>query len=211
MPTFSIRAAASCMLLGCLLAGCSKKEAPQATQPAEPASQTAQSAPTVPAPAPVPAAAPASSAQGASPVQSPTPPPPSSPPASAGKSGPSTQGEFPGVTMTVQELKRTGNTVTLRLAVANESNNEFAFGYYFGEHDFGSIGSIHLIDSTNKKEYFVVQNSNGNCVCSVNIANIPPGSGSVVWAKFPAPPDDVQKVTVEIPHFMPLEDVPISK
>ena len=113
--------------------------------------------------------------------------------------------------MTVQELKRTGNTVTLRLAVANDSKNEFQFGYYFGEHDFGSIGSIHLIDSSNKKQYFVVQNSDGNCVCSVNIANIPPGSGSVVWAKFPAPPDDVQKVTVEIPHFMPLEDVPISK
>jgi hypothetical protein len=113
--------------------------------------------------------------------------------------------------MTVQELKRTGNTVTLRLGVTNGSKNEFAFGYYFGEHDFGSISSIHLIDSTNKKEYFVVQNSNGNCVCSTNVANIPPGSQSMVWAKFPAPPDDVQKVTVDIPHFAPLEDVPISR
>ena len=32
-----------------------------------------------------------------------------------------------------------------------------------------------------------------------------------LYAKFPAPPGDVEKITVEIPHFIPMDDVPISK
>lgn len=208
MQTLSIRAATSCMLLGFLLVGCNKKESPQAAESPQPASQTSQPAP------PPPAATPASTASEAAPVQSSTPPPPSSPATRAVNSGPSTQGEYPGLTMTVQELKRTANTVTLKLAMINDSKNEFGLGYNFGDGngaDFGSIAGIHLIDSTNKKKYFVVRDSDGACLCSRAIANIPPSSQSMVWAKFPAPPDDVQKVTIEIPHFAPLEDVPISK
>lgn len=116
--------------------------------------------------------------------------------------------------MTLLELRRTANTVTLKLAVINSSKDEFGFGYRFGEGsgaDFGAIAGIHLIDSTNKKKYFVVRDSDGACLCSRSIANISPSSQSVVWAKFPAPPDEVQKVTVEIPHFAPLEDVPIGR
>jgi hypothetical protein len=30
-------------------------------------------------------------------------------------------------------------------------------------------------------------------------------------AKFPAPPDDVQKIGAAIPHFLPLDDVPLSR
>ena len=93
------------------------------------------------------------------------------------------------------------------------SKDGFAFGYSFGEGggDFGTISGIHLIDAANKKKYFVVRDTDKACVCSSNIANIAAGSQSVLWAKFPAPPDDVQKITVEIPHFPPFEDVPITR
>lgn len=126
---------------------------------------------------------------------------------------PSTQGEFPGLTLTIQELKRSSNALTLKFALINQSNNSFGFGYSFGEGDkeFGNVGGIHLIDAANKKKYFVVRDADGSCVCSRNIANINVGSQSVLWAKFPAPPDDVQKITVEIPHFPPFEDVPITR
>ena len=30
-------------------------------------------------------------------------------------------------------------------------------------------------------------------------------------AKFPAPPDSVQKIGVVVPHFIPMDDVPISR
>jgi hypothetical protein len=140
-------------------------------------------------------------------------PAPASQPAPSSTALPSTQGEFPGLTLTVQELKRSSNALTLKFALINQSNNNFGFGYSFGEGDkeFGSVGGIHLIDAANKKKYFVVRDADGSCVCSRNIANIAAGSQSVLWAKFPAPPDDVQKITVEIPHFPPFEDVPITR
>jgi hypothetical protein len=144
--------------------------------------------------------------------ESPVPPPQPAPTPSS-NALPSTQGEFPGLTLTVQELKRSSNALTLKLALINQSKNDFAFSYSFGEGggDFGTISGIHLIDAANKKKYFVMRDTDGACVCSRNIANTAVGSQSVLWAKFPAPPDDVQKITVEIPHFPPFEDVPISR
>jgi hypothetical protein len=140
-------------------------------------------------------------------------PQPAAQPAAAPSSTalPSTQGEYPGLTLTVQELKRSSNALTLKFVLL--SKDGFAFGSSFGEGggDFGTISGIHLIDAANKKKYFVVRDADGTCVCSRNIANIAAGSQSVLWAKFPAPPDDVQKITVEIPHFPPIEDVPISR
>jgi hypothetical protein len=124
---------------------------------------------------------------------------------------PSTQGEFPGLTLTVQELKRSSNALTLKFVL--QSKGGMAFGYDFGEgtQEFGNVAGIHLIDAANKKKYFVVRDADGSCVCSQHIANIAAGSQAVLWAKFPAPPDDVQKITVEIPHFPPIEDVPITR
>ncbi len=124
---------------------------------------------------------------------------------------PATQGEFPGITVTVQELKRGTNTLTLKVTVANQSNQEFPAYYDFFEKEAHSVDGIHLIDPVGKKKYFVVRDSDGACLCSREIQGIVRGAQSVLWAKFPAPPDDVQKMTVEIPHFPPLEDVPVSR
>jgi hypothetical protein len=131
-------------------------------------------------------------------------------PTTSSSAPPSTQGEFPGLTLTIQELKRSSNALTLKFVL--QSKGGMAFASEFGEgNEFGNIGGIHLIDAANKKKYFVMRDTDGSCVCSQHIANIAAGSQSVLWAKFPAPPDDVQKITVEIPHFPPFEDVPISR
>lgn len=183
-------------------AGCSKsseRHDNNAGKPAPPVTQT-------PAPAPPTAASP--------PAAQPAPTPPALATNSSSLTGAlaTTQGEFPGITVAIQELKRSSNTLTLKIAIINQSKNDFAFGYNFGEgNEFGSIGGIHLIDAANKKKYFVVRDTDGACACSRGITNIFVGSQSVLWAKFPAPPDDVQKITVEIPHFPPLEDVPVGR
>ncbi len=146
------------------------------------------------------------------PQQQPAPQPTPQPaPTSSANALPSTQGEFPGLTLTIQELKRSSSTLTLKFVL--QSKGGFAIQYGFGESDkeFGNISGIHLIDEANRKKYFVVRDADGACVCSRDIANIAAGSQSVLWAKFPAPPDDVQKITVEVPHFPPIEDVPITR
>jgi hypothetical protein len=155
------------------------------------------------APAPTPAPVSASASTSAS-TSTPQPSP------NASSAPLPTQGEYPGVTVTIQELKRSANALTLRFVMANTSNQSFATYYALFEKQAHSVDGIHLIDPVGKKKYFVVRDSDGACVCSREVQAIAPGSQSVLWAKFPAPPDDVQKITVEIPHFPPFEDVPVS-
>ena len=64
----------------------------------------------------------------------------------------------------------------------------------------------------NKKKYFVVRDSEKNCLCSQAVDDVKEGGGRVtLWAKFPAPPPEVQKITIQIPHFQPIDDAPISQ
>lgn len=128
----------------------------------------------------------------------------------------STDGEWPGVTLNVTELKRgSGGTVMLKFNVINGSDNEVGAGYNFGDSssgatDYGSVGGVHLIDPVGKKKYFVVRDADSKCVCSREISGVKPGNRANWWAKFPAPPPDVQRVTIIVPHFIPMDDVPIS-
>lgn len=123
------------------------------------------------------------------------------------------EGEYPGIRVAIQELKRTSNTLTLKFMIINDGNSGFGFGYNFVEKnaDLYSISGVHLIDAAGKKKYFVVRDSGDIPLCSRNIPEIAAKSRSLLWIKFPAPPDDVQKITVEIPHFPPVEDVPITR
>jgi hypothetical protein len=47
-------------------------------------------------------------------------------------------------------------------------------------------------------------------VCATGLANLRKGDRANAWAKFQAPPDGVQKVTVVVPGFEPVEAVPVS-
>ena len=73
------------------------------------------------------------------------------------------------------------------------------------------VGAVQLVDPVGKKKYFVARDAEGKCVCSRGIPDVAPHSRLSLWAKFPAPPDDVQKISIVIPHFQPLDDVTISR
>jgi len=130
-----------------------------------------------------------------------------------------TDGEKSGVHIAVVDLKRSsGDTLTLRFNLINESADKLELtGWYFGDYkgyqnqDIGNLGAITLIDPVGKKKYFVVRDTDKNCVCSNDIKDVNSKSQTALWAKFPAPPADVRKISVLIPHFMPLDDVPISQ
>lgn len=129
-----------------------------------------------------------------------------------------TDGEYPDVKVEVTELKRaSGDTLTLKFAIINDSSEAMSYSYDFGEAgkyhtgDFNSVGGVNLVDAAGKKKYLVLRDSAGNCVCSRGLKGVQPGSRANLYAKFPAPPGDVEKITVEIPHFIPMDDVPISK
>lgn len=187
---------AAIALLAAGLSGCTQSQ---------PAAPTATS-PSAPQQASTPAAQPAASAQVATPVF----PPPAAP-----NTVLTTDGDLSGTKITINELKRGPNTVTLRFTMYNDSATELSVGSAFNDPKnyggFRNVSAVHLIDAASKKKYFVVADSDGTCVCSENVHDVAPKSQVSLWAKFPAPPDDVQKITVEVPHFIPVEDVPISK
>lgn len=126
-------------------------------------------------------------------------------------------GEKAGTRVEITELKRTGdNTLTLKFAMVNDSPEPLSFNYNYGDpqhsiKDFNSIGGVTLVDGVNKKKYFVVRDTENTCLCSHGLKDVPAKSRGNVWAKFPPPPDDVQKISIVVPHFGPLDDVPISR
>ena len=128
----------------------------------------------------------------------------------------STEGEQPGIRLDVTELKRTsGDTVMLKFTILNEGDERFGFGHNFGDPqqggDYGTIGGVHLVDAANKKKYLVIRDSDGKCLCSAGLDDIEVGKSRALWARFPAPPQDVQEISIVVPHFIPLDDVPISQ
>jgi hypothetical protein len=126
-------------------------------------------------------------------------------------------GEKAGTRVDITELKRSSdNTLTLKFAMVNDATEPLVFNYNYGDpdhsvKDFNSIGGVTLVDGANKKKYFVVRDTENSCVCSHGLKDIPAKSRGNVWAKFPAPPDDVQKISIVIPHFGPIDDVAISR
>lgn len=126
-------------------------------------------------------------------------------------------GEKAGTRVEITELKRlSDNTLNLKFALVNDTSDRHSFSYDYGDRqystiDFNTVGGVNLVDGANRKKYFVVRDSENNCLCSRGLKDIPPNSRGNLWAKFPAPPDDVQKISIVIPHFGPIDDVPISR
>jgi hypothetical protein len=167
---------------------------------------------TAPSPSPAAASAPASSA----PSQANLPASSSAPASSAGPLLATADGEKSGVRIEVQELKRTsGDTLTLKFGLINDSSESFDFGYALIEqgktNDYNSISGVNLIEGAGKKKYFVVRDTEGACLCSRGLSSIASKSRANLWAKFPAPPAEVSKITVVVPHFTPMEDLPIGQ
>jgi hypothetical protein len=187
-----------------VLVSCAKKETSAGSDTAAPATPTTSSAATTSsAPAPAAAAVPTTASTTSS--------------ATTSSGIASADGEKPGTRVDVAELKRgSGGTVTLKMVFVNDTDNSMTFGYNFADpdheiRDHGSIGAVQLVDAVGKKKYFVARDSEGKCVCSTKIPDMAPHSRVSLWAKFPAPPDDVQKISIVIPHFQPLDDVAISR
>lgn len=178
-----------------LIAACATST-PQQTQNTNRSSQTAQSAPP----------------KTEAPVPAPSTPPPSAAPIIA-----SADGDTPGSKVEIHELKRTsGDTLTLRFSMVNGGNTDISFNYAFVEEgksipDFNSVGGVHLIDPVGKKKYFVVRDTENQPSCSKGLKDLAPGGRLNLWSKFPAPPEDVQIISVVVPHFGPMDDVPISR
>jgi hypothetical protein len=125
----------------------------------------------------------------------------------------STDGDQSGTKFVVESLVRSGDTVTLKYSLVNGSAkaivaNEFVGSGYNG---YRTMSGIHLIDTVGKKKYFPIEDTDHNCICSQDVDDIAPGARATLWGKYPAPPPNVTKISIEVPHFIPLDGVPITQ
>jgi hypothetical protein len=186
MKQKNVRTVVMVLALICAI-GCGGEPTPEAAPPAPAPAATPAPQPQAPAPQPPPPQPAATATQ-----------PAASPPAALA----SAEGEQPGLRVEIQELKRTeGGTVTLKLAFVNTGGRT--------QFSVGNLDQVNLIDAVGKKKYFVAEDTAGRCLCSRNVT-LDANARANVWAKFPAPPEDVQKITVVVPSFPPLEGIPIT-
>jgi hypothetical protein len=123
-----------------------------------------------------------------------------------------TDGETPGLSIQVQELKVVSGALMLEFTLKNGSDQGVDLYSTMSGSEGQSVDGIYLIDVPGKKKYFVVEDTDNHCLCSRTInRNVAPNGSEAFWAKFPAPPDSVQKIGIVVPHFIPMDDVPISR
>jgi hypothetical protein len=134
--------------------------------------------------------------------------------------------DLPGITLAVNQLRRSDpNTVTLIFTIANKGTKAFNFDWTWGEAGFVEVGNaltfdvsgVYLVDTEGKKKYLVLRDTNKQCLCTTGILHsgtelkgVETGQESTMFAKFPAPPAAASKLTVTVPHFPALDNVPLS-
>ncbi len=124
-------------------------------------------------------------------------------------------GDKPNMRIEITQLKRvSGNMVSLAFTIINASKNPVSLNSDFSakdgnvDKDTATFSGVYLGSGTTT--YPVARDGKGYCMCSKDLGMLTPSTRRDVWAKFPAPPSDVTKLTVYVPLFHPVEDVPIA-
>ena len=120
--------------------------------------------------------------------------------------------EWSGVQTDLLEVRRmSDNTIRVRWRWRNTGDQDVAL---YAQDSFNLLQTeTYLLDPANKKKLFVVTDAKGYAI-GTNIGasfRVKPKESYAAWAKFPAPPANVEKITVVIAKTPPFEDVAIGK
>jgi outer membrane protein OmpA-like peptidoglycan-associated protein len=124
----------------------------------------------------------------------------------------SQEGESEGLVAEITGVTRTaGGFLTLTFRYRNNGASTIAL-----PHERRVSGSYYL-DSENRRKYEVVRTKQQEPLCSENAEivgqsgeKIPPGASLALWAKFAAPPDATETLSVTLPFAPPFDNVLIS-
>lgn len=126
-------------------------------------------------------------------------------------------GDLPGLTLEIIALRRSAgdDSVTLEFALRNDGEADFEPGYDLGYGanniaDSGAVGGVYLIDVAEAKKYLVLRDAEGACLCSSGFS-VPAGQRTPLFATFPPVPAETGALTVTVPHFLPVDDVPVGE
>lgn len=117
------------------------------------------------------------------------------------------------VTVEFKEARLTsGGTITLKFKYSNNGSEPIDISRA-GKYDHDDvIEHVYFVDTANNKKYLVVKDNEGKPL-GTNLKYFVLGAGESknAWAKFPAPPEGVETITLYLPGAPPIEDVTIIK
>ena len=115
-----------------------------------------------------------------------------------------------GIIAELTECKREDGVLTIRLRLRNTTDKEVRISLINGRNY-----DAYYVTAENKK-YFVLRDSEKNTLASQHDrvgdldVSLAKGGTYVWWAKYPAPPADVKKISYYTPLTPPFDNVPIK-
>lgn len=120
--------------------------------------------------------------------------------------------EWSGVQTDLLEVRRmSDNTIRVRWRWRNTGDKQISL--YAADSVSLLRSETYLLDPANKKKLLVVTDAGGEPIGTKigESFRLKPKESYSAWAKFPAPPASVEKITVVIAKTPPFEDVAIGK
>ena len=112
-------------------------------------------------------------------------------------------------------VERKGSVLTVKWAVRSGGEDTADVRFYL----VGNSANTYVLDEESGTKYYVLTDEEGNSVASMHewvasdthgiSTKVKAGQTKRFWAKFPAPPAEIQEVSVFLTSTEPLEDVAI--
>lgn len=110
-----------------------------------------------------------------------------------------------GVNIVVNSAVRDqGGFVTVKGKIENTSDQAYTFdGWTIGDQELSdkgaSVGGMTLVDRKGKKRYYILRDTDNNCLCTMFPFGVGAGKTADFFAQFPAPPADTTEVDLQVP------------
>lgn len=113
-----------------------------------------------------------------------------------------------GLTLLINQVKRdSGGFVTVQGVIKNGGDTTENTSNWVGQESAlvaknpNSVAGATLVDKAGKKNYYVLRDTDGRCLCTTAIVPLSPGDSASVFMQFPSPPQETTEVDFTLPTF----------
>jgi hypothetical protein len=112
-------------------------------------------------------------------------------------------------------VRDSGGFVTVQGEITNNGTSVFDATKWVGTETAvlssgASVAGAVLVDEAGKKRYYVLRDTEGKCLCTMDLVDIEPKETRPFFAQFPSPPASTTSVDFELPT-MPPAKIPLSE
>jgi hypothetical protein len=106
-----------------------------------------------------------------------------------------------------QVLRDSGGFVTVQGVLTNSGPSALNPAAWSGtetviqNRNLNSVGGATLVDKAGKKRYYILRDTDGQCLCTNKLTALTPGESIPVFMQFPAPPAETTEVDFTLPNF----------